>query len=635
MTVILSLLLAARVAAPTLSPAGGSYTSAQAVTVSSPATGDAIYCTTDGSQPRRVAGQRYAGPISLPASATVRCRSFALDGRDPSREVSAAYTIAPAQPLTGWAATCAAEPEPTSNVIYVCDCQPGADPSCAANNSAANDANAGATKATPKRTWGSARTAFRSLPAGGTVALCRGGRFSATDSGGYTAWQNNNCSTSGRCTLRDYLPTWGNAGTAAPVVEATGADTTAIQIAGGVAYSGLRFLNLTLLRTPSGTSLNGDGIRVWDWGDNVEVCNMTIDGFAVGVYVGTGSGTCPAVNIRGNRIINNCTHGILASQANSDIDGNYFDNNGHALCGSYDLLNQSNGTTHSIYEGGGGSCLKDNVRIVNNEIRRNALQSGAPQGSPLVLRGRAVDFTIENNLIDMTPLHPSMSGGGIFGGNGDVAGPDGLTRLAVRRNRIVAGRQRQIGLSAVVNGVIEDNLIVAPGTPDTSDLIAVPHEQGVLQSTSAVVRNNTIYVTGSAPSGLAAIRVATTSATTGNIVTGNSVTFAAGGSGECFRADDPAKVAMSANNQCTGGTIGFGSAITPPLAGLFVNAPTDLTPAAGSPLVGAGSTATGCTVLGVANQPCTSPIAIDSPTWSPTAPAKSRDAAPDIGAMER
>jgi hypothetical protein len=341
---------------------------------------------------------------------------------------------------------------------------------------------------------------------------------------------------------------------------------------------------------------------------------------------------------------------MLAGFKDTDVDGNVFDNNGHGLCGSYNLSNQSGGTTHTVYLDG-RQCPQENVRLVNNEVRRNAVYLGYPQGSPFVVAGGARNVTYENNLIDMTPVHPTMPGGAIFGGNDDAAyiSLDGIT---VRRNRILAGRGRQIGLSSVMHGLVEDNVIVV-STPDGNDIMALPHEQGTVAQSSFVVRNNTIYFSANAPSALTAIRVATTSANTGNVMTGNSVTFAGGG-GTCFRADSPSKVAYMDNNQCSGASsfatnnaswyalTGWRSAtgfdagsITPALPGLFVNAPTDLTPAVGSPLVGAASALPSCTVLGVANQPCSSPTAIGSPNWSALDGGTSRNLPPSIGAFNK
>lgn len=571
----------------------------------------------------------------------------------------------------GWAATCAAEPEPTSNIVYACDCAAGADAGCAAGN----DANTGTSKSAPIRSWSAIQAAWRALPAGGTIALCRGGRWASPLSSGWMTWRNMNCSSASPCTLRDYAPGWGSS--SAPVLAASGNDNP-FRIGGGTpANDGYRFLNIRIVNVDGGVtaaSKDSTGFTILGETNRVDICNLTVDGFGIGIYVSQ-SGTCATTNVRGSRVINNCIHGMLVGLKDSDIDGNYFDNNGHSLCGGYNLANPSGGTTHTIYLDG-RACPETNVRVINNEVHRSGMFQGDlttvqsyvagtgwvrtggawydqsyPQGSPFTSAASLVNVTWENNLIDMTPVHPAMDGGAIFGGNdGGGATSLGFDGIVVRRNRILAGRGRQIGLSSVIHGVIEDNAIVV-SVPTGLDIIAIPHGAGTVQQTSAAVRNNTIYFSGAAPADISGIRVAGPSATTGNIVTGNSVTFAAGG-GTCFRADTPSKVAFMDNNQCAGASsyatngassysidgwraaAGFDANSTTAAAS-FVNAPTDLTPASGDTvLTGKASTLSTCTVLGVANQPCTSPTAIGSPIWSPLDGGAAR-ATPSIGAFNR
>lgn len=562
----------------------------------------------------------------------------------------------------GWAEKCGAEPEPTANVVYACDCQQGADGDCKAGD----DANPG-TKALPLRTWSKVADAWRALPAGGTVALCKGGSLLGSHQW-IDRWVNRACTPNTPCTMRDYTAPWASGDESKPIVLSTGSDETLVTIYGhptGAAISGgYRFLNLRFYRPDGGATPAAKGAQAFRGigkAPHVEVCNCDIDGFGGAFYVSDFEGG-PTIcgtsdwRIRGNRITNICSQGMLMSLKDSDIDGNYFDNVGHSLCGGYDLSQPSGGTTHTIYLDG-RACPNNNVRVINNEVHRNSFYGGAPIGSAFVMSAGASDILFENNLIDMTPVHPSRAGGAIFGGNeGSGNHPGPLKNIVVRRNRILAGRGRQIGISQVT-GLIEDNVIIVstPSTEIGHDIVAFPHTGNVTNgATSVVVRNNTFYIGGAADSYLVAIRVAYDSATTGNIVTGNSVTFAGGG-GTCFRADDPSRLAFMDNNQCSGAAnyaMGANStpyslagwraatafdpnSIVPGIAGLFVNAPTDLTPATTSPLVDAASTSSSCTVLGVANQPCSSLGAMGSPMWSPLDSGGARGGTPSIGAFER
>ena len=77
--------------APVFNPAGGTYSSAQSVTLSDSASNATIYYTTDGSTPVSTSPV-YSGPISVSASETITAIAAAA-GLSPSQAVAAAYTI--------------------------------------------------------------------------------------------------------------------------------------------------------------------------------------------------------------------------------------------------------------------------------------------------------------------------------------------------------------------------------------------------------------------------------------------------------------------------------------------------------------------------------------------------------------
>ncbi|QKV77716.1 chitobiase/beta-hexosaminidase C-terminal domain-containing protein [Amycolatopsis sp. Hca4] len=79
------------VAAPTFSPPGGTYSSAQTVTISSATSGATIRYTTDGSTPT-ASSTLYSGPISVPNSRTVNAIAL-KSGSTTSPVSSATYTI--------------------------------------------------------------------------------------------------------------------------------------------------------------------------------------------------------------------------------------------------------------------------------------------------------------------------------------------------------------------------------------------------------------------------------------------------------------------------------------------------------------------------------------------------------------
>ena len=87
------------VATPTFSPAGGTYTSAQNVTISCETVGAKIYYTTDGSDPKSSETRsQYSKAISVTKSGTTIKAYAEMDDMDDSNIASATYTIIPENP---------------------------------------------------------------------------------------------------------------------------------------------------------------------------------------------------------------------------------------------------------------------------------------------------------------------------------------------------------------------------------------------------------------------------------------------------------------------------------------------------------------------------------------------------------
>ncbi len=82
------------VAAPILSPGGGTYTSAQSVSVSSATGGASFRYTTDGSTPSETAGTIYSIPVSISTTTTLKVIGFESGFTD-STVTSATYTFGP------------------------------------------------------------------------------------------------------------------------------------------------------------------------------------------------------------------------------------------------------------------------------------------------------------------------------------------------------------------------------------------------------------------------------------------------------------------------------------------------------------------------------------------------------------
>ncbi len=77
---------------PTFSPAGGTYSSSQTITLSTTTTGASIRYTTDGTTPSETAGTVYLSPFLVSGTTTVKAIAYA-SGQSDSTVSSATYTI--------------------------------------------------------------------------------------------------------------------------------------------------------------------------------------------------------------------------------------------------------------------------------------------------------------------------------------------------------------------------------------------------------------------------------------------------------------------------------------------------------------------------------------------------------------
>jgi poly(beta-D-mannuronate) lyase len=81
-----------RVAAPTFAPGGGTYSSAQSITLSSATSGASLRYTTDGSNPTPTTGTLYSGAIGVATTTTLKAIAYKA-GMTDSTITTATYTI--------------------------------------------------------------------------------------------------------------------------------------------------------------------------------------------------------------------------------------------------------------------------------------------------------------------------------------------------------------------------------------------------------------------------------------------------------------------------------------------------------------------------------------------------------------
>ncbi|HWZ94091.1 MAG TPA: chitobiase/beta-hexosaminidase C-terminal domain-containing protein [Opitutaceae bacterium] len=89
-----------QVAAPTFSPAAGTYTSPQTITITTTTSGASIRYTTDGSTPTETAGTLYSSPVSISTTTTLKAIAYET-GMTDSTVTTGQYTITSGRSLTG------------------------------------------------------------------------------------------------------------------------------------------------------------------------------------------------------------------------------------------------------------------------------------------------------------------------------------------------------------------------------------------------------------------------------------------------------------------------------------------------------------------------------------------------------
>jgi len=227
--------------------------------------------------------------------------------------------------------------------------------------------------------------------------------------------------------------------------------------------------------------------------------------------------------------------------------------------------------------------------IINNEIRYSTVQcDSALISGHLYWNG----LNVQNNILDggTNPL------GHCWGLKLDSAGsgPTHYRNTTISRNWINTGGAG-IGLGQMTNSVIENNIILATTSSTWKVGILIPTEAGTCTgcelASTTTVRNNTVYFVNSPGSQYFGVFSQTEG--TGYVIANNSIYYS-GAAGTCFQTQLAAGAyTFVGNNACYGGTWGTTYDATTHITSnpMFTSAPTDFTPAVGSPLIGAGSAA--------------------------------------------
>lgn len=535
-----------------------------------------------------------------------------------------AIVSAPGAPASFYAAassSCAAMPlRSTGRIYHFCDCQSGAEAGCVAGN----DANAGTSPSAPKRTWSAAISAFNAMNAGDTIALCKGGLWNvpaATDANGANcgysphaaALRNSRCAAgasltdpanTSTCDIRDYQASWGGANR--PVLYAYQSGPThiitrdsGVATRPGGSTNGVRIVNLEFRggnAGPNGGTYHdhyGIGFSTCNFGtdDSWLICNNTFANLRLGMYGDSKGGGMTNLNVRGNRFVMLDLDAWLGTPgSHARFDANFFDNVGgffHPVTG-----NQA----HTIYLAGDGTAWAQDVQVVNNEFRRSGAGGavGVCSTPTLVGHEKYDGLLVENNIID--------AGAGAIGGcwnvdfNNEVQAPfyTAYRNTIIRRN-LILGSSVGIAIGSSPGVMVENNVIsLTATTPAWGVGIQSPYGRAKVGddvANNVTIRNNTIYMSGPGSGAYTGILVGTEG--TGHVIANNSIYMAATGS-TCFSTPlAPGAYVFVGNNACYGGTWGTTYDATTRVSSnpMFTSPPANFTPAAGSPLIGAGTAA--------------------------------------------
>ena len=424
---------------------------------------------------KRVAAENQT--FSVPANSTVR---YGANGKYVTRTVSGNASCTNkffgGDPIRGITKSCelllttpapppapAPSPAPAPapapippNTYYFSDCQEGAAAGCVPGN----NANAGTTPATAKRTLEG--FSVNTLPAGARLLFARGG-----------AWAQFRVAPLENAQATREQPLTFDAYGTGPVPWLKTASGTAFEFGrwqSQVNDGGYVLRNLKL-----------DGLGTGTWGlwlrDNVHdilIENVEITGFALGIH--TQSGAPHGVrNVRllQSRLAHNREMGILGHFNDSVIENTTFERNNFS--GSV--------FHHAIYLSHG-----NNITIRGNRFLHNSVVNGECTGGNVTFHGVMDNVLIENNRIEQV-----ASTGGCYGFS-VTAGYDtaeSFTRFVLRNNTVINLGNCSFCINSAPGVVVEGNLSIVDRVQYHSAVnIGGPVDAGDAADTGAIVRNN-------------------------------------------------------------------------------------------------------------------------------------------------
>jgi hypothetical protein len=420
---------------------------------------------------KRVADENQA--FWVPANSTVR---YGANGKYVKKTVSGnAYCTtqffgsdpAPGLPkscevlITSSAPAPAPAPAPSPapippNTYFFSDCQQGAAAGCVPGN----NANAGTTPATAKRTLEGFNV--NTLPAGARLLFARGG-----------AWTQFRIAPLENPQATREQPLSFDAYGSGPAPWLKTASGTAFEFGrwqSQINDGGYVLRNLKL-----------DGLGTGTWGlwlrDNVHdvlIENVEITGFELGIHAQSGAPHgVRRVRLSQSRLVANRDMGILGHLEDSAIENSSFERNNFS--GSV--------FSHAIYLSYGS-----NLVIRGNRFLHNSVVNGQCTGGNVTFHGVMDNVLVENNRIEQVVSTPGCYGFSITAG---YDAPESFTRVVLRNNTVINLGNCSFCINAAPGVVVEGNTtIVERDQYHAAVNIGGRPDPGDAADTGAIVRNN-------------------------------------------------------------------------------------------------------------------------------------------------
>ena len=408
----------------------------------------------------------------------------------------------------------------TGTVYYFCDCGTGAQPGCTVGN----DANAGTSAASPKRTLDAARSKFSTMNDGDRVELCQGGVFTATP--GSHEWSNGNFTVAGGGgTLMSYAASWGGAGVKPkfkPTDTEPGIQLTRVSTP---AYGPYTIADIEIAGSSTSSSSGQNfGVFVFGNNQNVTVCNVDIHDMGIGISTARNVETDRNTNVtlRDSVIHDNWAQGWLGGDTGSQILYNHFENNGFSTA----VLD------HNIYFVGanGTDPTQPSIGILiqGNELYKACIIGGQCQAASLTAHGLLQDLTIDGNWVHEDAGAVASDCWGIAPAPGYPGQFESLKNVTVSNNLIENVGNVSIAVGSWVGGRIFNNAINNRQAINDK-AISIPENEFAedAKTTGVLVYNNSINIDM-----WTAIAIGTEG--TGYAVWNNAIYHTGGGTPSCF-----------------------------------------------------------------------------------------------------